>query len=137
MSRPILHPYSDAESTSGVEAPCYDLLETLAEKTRALAGQRQYAISRDMYDIAQLTSRQNVDPGRVAEALPRKLAAKGLAVSVVDVNRVRERQEEFHADWERNLVHLLPPEVVMEFDDAWDRAVAFLAGVNAALAAQG
>jgi predicted nucleotidyltransferase component of viral defense system len=137
VSRPILHPHSDAESTSGVEAPCYDVLETLAEKTRALAGQRQYAISRDLYDIAQLTRRQSVDPGRVAEALPRKLIAKGLAVSVVDVDRVRKRQDEFRADWERNLVHLLPPEVVMEFDNAWDRAVAFLAGVNVALTAQG
>jgi predicted nucleotidyltransferase component of viral defense system len=137
VPRPILHPYSDADSTSGVEAQCYDLREMLAEKTRALGAQRQYAISRDLYDIAQLTSRESMDPGRLAEALPRKLAAKGLPVSVVDVDRVRRRQDEFRADWERNLVHLLPPEVAMEFNEAWDRAVAFLAGVNEALVAQG
>jgi len=137
LRQPILHPYSDSEASSGVEVPCYDLLETLTEKTRALAGQRQYAISRDLYDIAQLTARQRVDLSRVAAALPRKLAAKGLAISVVDLDRVRQRQEEFRADWERNLVHLLPPEVAMEFDDAWDRTVDFLAGVNQALTAQG
>jgi len=136
VRRLILHPYSDSGAISAVEVPCYDLLEMLAEKTRALAGQRRYAISRDLYDIAQLTSRQRVDLGRVAGALPRKLAAKGLAVSVVDVGRVRRRQEEFRADWERNLVHLLPPEVAMQFDDAWDRTADFLAGVNKALTTQ-
>ncbi|MBL7134880.1 MAG: nucleotidyl transferase AbiEii/AbiGii toxin family protein [Phycisphaerae bacterium] len=137
VRRPILHPYSDSGAISAVDVPCYDLLEMLAEKTRALAGQRRYAISRDLYDIAQLTSRQRVDLGRAARALPRKLAAKGLAVSVVDVDRVQRRQGDFRADWERNLVHLLPPEVAMQFDDAWDRTADFLAGVNKALTAQG
>ena len=103
--------------------------------TRALAGQRQYAISRDLYDIAQLVGRQHVDPAGVVEALPAKLAAKGLAASAVDLDRVRQRQEEFRADWQRNLVHLLPPEVAMPFSDAWAKAMEFLTDVNRALKA--
>ena len=137
VRRPILHPYSDADMSSKVEVPCYDLLETLTEKTRALAGQRQYAISRDLYDIAQLTSRQRMDPASVAEGLPRKLDAKGVTAFVVDLDRVRQRQEEFRADWDRNLVHLLPPDVTMQFDDAWAKTVDFLAGVNKAVKAKG
>ncbi len=137
VRRPILHPYSDARAGDEVEVSCYDLLEMLTEKTRALAGQRQYAISRDLYDIAQLVGRQRVDPAGVAEGLPRKLAAKGLAASVVDLDRVRRRQEEFRADWERNLVHLLPPEVTMPFDDAWATTMEFLASVNKALRVKG
>jgi len=37
--RVILHPYSDAADLAGVRVPSYDLLETAAEKMRALAGQ--------------------------------------------------------------------------------------------------
>ncbi len=137
VRRSILQPYSDAGMSGNVEVPCYDLLEMLSEKIRALAGQRQYAISRDLYDIATLTSRQHMNPDDVAEGLPRKLAAKGLTAAVIDIDRVRQRQEEFHADWERNLVHLLPPEVTMRFDDAWDRTVDFLADINKALKTKG
>jgi predicted nucleotidyltransferase component of viral defense system len=128
--RSILHPYSDADMVSEVLVPCYDLLEMLAEKTRALAGQRQYAISRDLYDIAQLTHRQEMDFTLLAAKLPAKFAAKELSVSIIDVDRLQRRREEFSADWNRNLVHLLPPDTIMPFEEAWEKTMQFLTGVN-------
>jgi predicted nucleotidyltransferase component of viral defense system len=47
-SRPLIHPYSDAEDLGPVELTCYALEEILAEKVRAVAGQRRFAISRDL-----------------------------------------------------------------------------------------
>lgn len=135
--RSILHPYSDGDTLGDAHVPCYDLVETLAEKVRALAGQRQYAISRDLYDVAQLTQRTSVAPARVAAALPAKLEVKGLAVWQVDVGPLRQRRDEFRADWERNLIHLLPSDVTMDFGMAWDRAVEFIAAVREALQAEG
>lgn len=129
----ILHPYSDAEMVSDVDVPCYDLLEMLAEKTRAMAGQRQYAISRDLYDIAQLTHRKKVDFALLAAKLPAKFAVKELSVSIIDVDRLQRRREEFSADWNRNLMHLLPPDTIISFEEAWKKTIRFLTGLNKVL----
>ena len=137
VERAILHPYSDSAALGGIMLPCYDLMEMLAEKVRALAGQRQYAISRDVYDIAQLTARAQVDPGRVAAAFPGKLRVKGLTASQIDMERLRMRQDEFRADWERRLVHLLPPGVAADFDAAWGQTMECVAALNAALPTKG
>lgn len=135
--RGILHPYSDGDMLANVRVPCYDLVETLAEKARALAGQRQYAISRDVYDVAELTQRASVDLARVAAAVPAKLEVKGLAASWINVERLRQRRDEFRADWQRNLMHLLPAGVTTDFDGAWERTVDFIADVSEALQAKG
>jgi len=127
--------YSDAVALAGVEVPCYDLLEVLAEKVRALAGQRRYAISRDLYDISQLAARHKVDVNRLAAALPAKMKVKGLDAVETEFERLDQRREEFKADWERNLVHLLPPGQNVDFDGAWQTAMAFLAGTYQALRA--
>jgi len=105
--------------------PCYDLLEILAEKIRALAGQRRYAIARDLYDVGQLLKRAVVDLDRLVEALPHKMAAKGLP-SAIDIVRLESRREDFRADWQRNLVYLLPSDIGVEFDSAWDETLKFL-----------
>jgi predicted nucleotidyltransferase component of viral defense system len=130
--RGILHPYSDADALADAHVPCYALVEMLAEKVRALTGQRQYAISRDLYDLAELTERGSVDVARVAAALPGKLAGKGVAASRADVERLRQRRDGFRADWQRNLVHLLPPGVTTSFEAAWVRALDFITRVNEA-----
>ena len=128
--RGIIHLYSDAALLAGILVPCYDILEMLAEKIRALAGQRRYAISRDIYDIAQLTSRAGVDMARLAAAIPAKWRIKGLRESDFDPGRIAARRGEFQADWERNLVHLLPSDGIMDFDSAWDRTCVFLKAAN-------
>ena len=128
--RAIIHPYSDDVQLANVRVPCYDILEMVAEKVRALAGQRKYAISRDIYDIAQLADRHDIDMARLAAALPAKWKVKGLPLAPLDLGRLSERREEFEGDWERNLAGLLPAGNIMDFDTTWDRTRAFLVALN-------
>lgn len=131
--RPIIHAYSDAGMLTDVRVPCYDPLEMVAEKLRALAGQRKYAISRDIYDLhylAHIHHHEALNIQRLIEALPAKWQAKGLAVEPPNVERLAERREEFREDWERNLRHLLPSEAVSDFDEAWRGTSLFLKEVR-------
>jgi len=128
--RAILHPYSDAADLAGVRVPCYDLLETAAEKMRALAGQRRYAISRDIYDLAQLIDREGLDASRVAPALPPKWQAKGLEPRTIDLERLAARQDEFRQDWDQNLRRVLPAGAPADFGLAWRKVTALLTDVN-------
>jgi|Deesub1362B_J571_1020462.scaffolds.fasta_scaffold18104_1 predicted nucleotidyltransferase component of viral defense system len=123
--RAIIHPYSDEELLSNVRVPCYDLLEVLAEKIRALIGQRRYAIARDLYDVSQLLKRAVVDLDCLVEAFPVKMEAKGLP-PIIDLRRLESRRDDFRADWHRNLVYLLPSDVGVDFDSAWDKTLGFL-----------
>jgi len=126
----IIHPYSDAAGLADVRVPSYDLLEMAAEKMRALAGQRRYAISRDIYDLAQLLDREGLDASRLAPALPPKWQAKGLKPRPIDLERLAARRGEFREDWDQNLLRLLPPGAPTDFDLAWGKAMALLANVN-------
>lgn len=128
--RAILHPYSDASQLANVRVPCYDLLEMVAEKVRALAGQRKFAISRDIYDIAQLADRHDIDMGRLTTAIPAKWRVKGLPPTPFDFARLIERREEFKGDWERNLAGLLPAGSTMDFETTWHRTTSFLTALN-------
>lgn len=123
--RAIIHPYSDGELLRDIRAPCYGLLEVLAEKVRALVGQRRYAIARDLYDLVQLLERAVVDLDRLVEVLPIKMEVKGLPLNI-ELARLESRREEFKTDWHKNLVHLLPPNVDVDFGSAWDKALEFL-----------
>jgi len=127
--RAIIHPYSDKELLSNVQVLCYDLLEVLAEKIRALVGQRRYAIARDLYDVSQLLERTVVDLDHLVEALPVKMAAKGLPPTI-DLARLESRRDDFRADWHKNLVYLLSLDAGMDFDSAWDKALGFLTQVR-------
>jgi len=129
-ARAILHPYSDAADLAGVRVPCYDLLETAAEKMRALAGQRRYAISRDIYDLAQLVDREGLDASRVVPALPHKWQAKGLKPATIDLERLAARQDEFRQDWDQNLRRVLPAGAAADFEIAWGKVTALLTDVN-------
>jgi predicted nucleotidyltransferase component of viral defense system len=128
--RAIIQLYSDAAGLDAVRVPSYDILETVAEKMRALGGQRRYAISRDVYDLAQLIDREGPDASRLAPALPAKWEVKGLVPGPVDLERLAAREEEFRRDWEQNLLRLLPPGAPTNFDTAWRGAMALLAEVN-------
>ena len=54
VEKPIIHPYSDGNLFEGNHISCYSLEEIVAEKMRAIAGQRRFAVSRDIYDIYQI-----------------------------------------------------------------------------------
>jgi predicted nucleotidyltransferase component of viral defense system len=95
------------------------LEEILAEKIRALAGQRRFAISRDVYDIHQLIKR-GVVPAAVLPVLPRKFEAKGIQIDAVRVSDLEARRLQFETDWHRRLTYLLPRSQSASFEDAWE-----------------
>jgi predicted nucleotidyltransferase component of viral defense system len=122
VRRKIWHPYSDAADMGAPTTwACYALEEVMAEKLRAVLGQRQYAVSRDLYDIYSLLE-EGVDENRVREVLPTKLRAKDLSIEVVTAERLVQRRAEFQADWDRNLVHLIPRDRLPGFEAVWERA---------------
>jgi len=125
VPRSIIHPYSDAPTLSAVQVQCYGLMEVVAEKVRAVAGQRRYAIARDLWDLAYIVRRVPLVPGMLVEALPAKLAVKGLPLAL-DVQQLEGRRAEFELDWERNLAHLLPFPKEQAFEDVWDLTFHFV-----------
>jgi predicted nucleotidyltransferase component of viral defense system len=90
-SRGLIHVYSDAEALGQAEIACYALGEVLADKIRALGGQRRFAISRDVYDVHQLLQ-AGVSVVDVAPLLPAKLLARGIDVSTFSVERMLENR---------------------------------------------
>lgn len=99
----------------------------MAEKIRAIMGQRIYAVSRDLYDIFCLG--RFVDDRKVLDGLPAKLAVRGVDVEAFESKRVTTRKVEFRADWDRNLANLLPPGDDAEFDEVWDSVVRYIQGM--------
>lgn len=130
-NRSVFHPFSDSEALAGLELKCYALEEVMVEKVRAVMGQRIFAVSRDLYDIFSLL--RQVDEEKVSEGLPKKLGARGLDPQGIGANHLTDRREEYRADWQRNLVHLLPPGGRREFDEVWDPVVEFVTRVVASL----
>jgi predicted nucleotidyltransferase component of viral defense system len=129
--RSVVHPFSDFENLAPLRIRCYALEEVMAEKVRAVLGQRIFAVSRDLYDIFSLLDQ--VDERRVLGVLPKKLDVRGLGPEEIGAGRLIDRREEFRADWERNLVHLLPPGGEKGFDEVWDPVSEFLTRVIASL----
>lgn len=119
-TRTLLHNYSDVSPIHSITIPCYELAEMFSEKLRAISGQRRFAISRDIYDIYQL-SEAGVSLEQVRQALPVKFAAKGLSLTTISVETLDARREIFETDWQRRLVHLLPPQQPISFAKAWQR----------------
>ncbi|MCL4473764.1 MAG: nucleotidyl transferase AbiEii/AbiGii toxin family protein [Actinobacteria bacterium] len=117
VSRQLMHPYSDSASLPKVAIPCYSLEEVVAEKLRAVGGQRHYAIARDIYDIHQLTS-TGVDLENVMSALGEKFAVKGLKISPGIVTGFVDRRDDYRLDWERR-VENLEAGLQVEFDVAF------------------
>lgn len=120
QTRAILHPFSDQTVVAAAQIPTYSLEESLAEKIRAIVGQRRFAISRDLYDIHQLISR-GVALSEVLPVLPSKFEAKAMALEHVRLSAFEARRSEFEADWHRRLTYLLPhsQSVPTVFNDAW------------------
>jgi predicted nucleotidyltransferase component of viral defense system len=120
--RRLIHVYSDAEALGLAEIACYTLDEVLAEKIRALGGQRRFAISRDVYDVHQLLQ-AGVSVADVAPLLPAKLAARGIDVAVLSVERMLENRAQFEQDWQRRLSYLVPNADAVTFAVAWQSTV--------------
>lgn len=131
VQRPLDHPYGDAETVGALRlrVPCYDLREVLLEKLRGLAGQRRYAISRDLYDVHWLVSRAGIDILEVAQQAKAKFAAKEVDLSPRVIDQLDARKDEFRNDWDRSLERLIPSGQRVEFAEAWKTATQSLSFV--------
>ena len=112
-----VHPYSDEAMLGQTQVPCYTLTEIMAEKIRAVGGQRRFAVSRDLCDIHKLVQ-SGVDIDDVNSLLPAKSEARGLDVTELDLRNVLDRRSEFEADWNRRLSYLVHAAAGNDFGDA-------------------
>jgi hypothetical protein len=126
VMRPLLHPYDDSSAVSAT-LQCYALEEVLAEKLRAVSGQRRHAIARDVYDIAQLLERGDVGPHAALEALPAKAACKGIDPHGAK-ERLLAREAEYRTNWSQQLAYLVTDG--LEFEAAFAVVAELLGGVG-------
>jgi len=131
--RVLIHPYSDGPVLPQVKIPCYTLVEVLAEKVRAVGGQRRFAISRDLYDIHQLVQ-SGVAPADVMPLLPTKFQARGLDIATLSAQTITSRRSEFEHDWNRRLSYLVRGEHALAFESAWETTVGLLRQIEEYLA---
>lgn len=119
--RLTIHPYSDKKILRNEKIPCYSLEEMLAEKIRALSGQRRYAISRDIFDIYYIL-KAGVDLNQVKIILPDKFEIKGLSASDINEKYLKNRKKDFNLDWQKSLSNLVINKEI-NFIDAWEKVV--------------
>ena len=116
--RSLNHPYSDSIEMKAPTLRCYPLAEVLAEKLRAVCGQRRHAIARDVYDVHELI-RRGTDLGEALAILPAKFRAKTLTPPENLLKIFEARRADFQRDWEGNLTPLLPAADRIPFEEAW------------------
>ena len=116
--RELIHPYGDQNMVKG-EVLFYDLAEMLAEKLRALGGQRRFAISRDLYDLYRIITSGLTSLQKVKPFISNMFAVKQMKMTNFDPDLFIDRQDEFKKDWEQRLTHLLPVSDSTSFDLAW------------------
>ena len=121
----ITHKYSDVSGLPRTVLQVYSLEEILAEKLRALSGQRRFAIARDLFDI-QFLSKTLVKVEDVLKGFPRKCEIKGIKVHDIDLERIKQRKPEYESNWKNNLEYLIPGNMKVPFEDAWDISFTFL-----------
>jgi uncharacterized protein len=124
----IIHPYSDQASFPQNLVPCYCLEEIIAEKIRAIGGQRRFAVSRDLYDIFNLVS-FGINIEALKLILPEKFKSRGLSLQEIDVKILEKRRFEFEVDWERRLYYLVTNKG-SDFETIWKSVLQFLTDVT-------
>jgi predicted nucleotidyltransferase component of viral defense system len=122
VRRALMHPYTDSDLLQSAAWNCYSLEEVLAEKLRAVGGQRRFIISRDVYDIHSLLQ-VGVSVEQAIRLLPEKLKIRGMKVADLDPGRLADRKTEFKLDWDRRLGYLVKPPQKVVFEEAWANAV--------------
>ncbi len=133
--RRLIHPYSDGPVLAQVEMGCYTLIEILAEKMRAIGGQRRFVIARDLYDIHRLVQ-SGVAIADVIPLLPAKFKARGLPMKALDVQNIMARRSDFEDDWNRRLSYLVRDAHAVDFEAAWKTTIEALQQIEEHLAQQ-
>lgn len=134
-TRRLIHPYSDTAALAQAQIACYPLAEVLAEKVRAVGGQRRFVISRDIYDIHRLVQ-SGVAVSDALPLLPAKFAARQLDIGALNIEHVTQRSAIFEDDWNRRLRHLVLDASEVTFEAAWRTTIAVLRQVQESLMEQ-
>jgi predicted nucleotidyltransferase component of viral defense system len=122
VAKVLIHPYGDQDRAISNQIPCYDLSEVLAEKLRAVGGQRQFAISRDLYDIHRLVA-SGVSVESAINIIPEKFKAREVDIAGLTVDNILSRRHEFQVDWDRRLAYLISMEQETAFDQAFETVI--------------
>lgn len=123
--KPIMHEYSDKDDLPIASLRAYSLEEVFAEKLRAIAGQRRFAIARDLFDLLHL-SLAATDVDAAIRAFPEKCAVKGITIKALDLRTMTARKEEYKKNWDNNLEYLVPRQLRQDFGEAWTASLGFL-----------
>lgn len=121
----MTHKYSDVAGLPPSVLQVYALEEILAEKLRAISGQRRFAIARDLYDI-QFLSKTSVNVENVLKGFPLKCEIKGIKIHDINLERIRLRKPEYEINWKNNLYYLIPEKMRVSFEDAWHTSITLL-----------
>ncbi len=128
VEKSFKHGYSDGSTLPHVSIQTYSLEEILVEKLRAFSGQRRYAISRDIFDIHYLSS-QKVNISATIKAFEKKCRAKDLKIDELRLSKVENRKEEYRTNWKNQLEHLIPKNIKVPFEEAWNTSIEMLRSV--------
>lgn len=121
----VFHQYSDREELPPATIQVYSLEEMMAEKLRAFSGQRKQAIPHDIFDLYHLS--RNIDSvEKVVEAFPQKCQAKGISLDAIDLDKVIARKSEYENNWRQGLEYLIPTNLKVPFEVAWDTSIRLL-----------
>ena len=132
VDRSLIHPYSDGDTVAVSLIPCYSLAEIMAEKLRAVGGQRRFAVSRDLYDIHRLAG-SGVRAEDVVLMLEGKSRARDVDLGGLSVQCLQGRRDEFREDWKRQLAYLVQTDHGTRFEDAWCTVVKIVAQIASLL----
>lgn len=119
QQKAIIHRYSDSQILPKASLHVYSLEEILVEKLRAFSGQRKHAIARDIFDLYFLST-HGVDEPRAIAAVDAKFRFKGIDLESLAIDVVEARKEDFRANWNNNLAYLLPDQLRVPFERAWE-----------------
>lgn len=121
----VFHQYSDREELPPATIQVYCLEEMMAEKLRAFSGQRKQAIPHDIFDLYHLS--RNIDTvEKVLEAFPQKCQAKGILLDSIELDKVIARKSEYENNWRQGLEYLIPTNLKVSFEVAWDTSIRLL-----------
>jgi predicted nucleotidyltransferase component of viral defense system len=121
----LMHSFSDEETLGSPILNCYSLLEILAEKLRAISGQRRFAISRDLYDIYNLIQ-SGVSISDVLPMVPVKFKVHEIDINAIDPIQFLARKPEFERDWQKRLSYLVSGQNAVTFENAWETSLDLL-----------
>jgi predicted nucleotidyltransferase component of viral defense system len=124
-TRKIYHAYSDRETLPQATLNIYALEEILVEKLRAFSGQRRFAVARDIYDIYFLIENgANIE--KTLRVFDKKCLVKGIDPRQLSLKNIVQKESEYKLNWQRNLEYLVPVNLKIAFQVAWERAIDIL-----------